>query len=71
MGFKGYTGVTIHIIKDIPMRVDYFALCQSGNSFTLYNKDFVDNNLDGLMNQMEETNKYIYWWNSHLLDRGD
>lgn len=67
MGTQGFTGVTLCVVYDITGREDRAVLAQSGTGYNLHSIEFFQSSIDELMENMEESNCYIYWWNSYLL----
>ena len=63
MGALGYNGASIYVVKDV---VKDSILCQSGSSYYLKHEVFLKENKDTLMDDMEDTCQYVYWWNHYL-----
>ena len=66
MASKGYTGVNIQLVS---FEGKVSALCQSGKEYYLQDVDFLARNIGELINNMEDTDSFIYWYNSYLIGR--
>lgn len=64
MAKRGYNGLLIFIVN----YGTAYALVQGGSEYSLYDKDYINNNLDYLLTSSEEKDIFSQWWDNAFTD---
>ncbi len=67
MGSKAFNGSLVHIVYDITRDPTNFVLTNVGKYWTSYSVNEFQRGLDSLIEEADEEDCYIYWYNSYLL----